>query len=208
MRTKTIISGLTAAAFIFLIVVASGVLVRAFLRHPPGGDSAAWAAWIQAFGSIGAIALAIALAFWQAWYTRQAARNSALERAVGIVRIVRTLTEALRKQLESMSSGTPSPLDNSVIRPYPAEEPFVELETAARAIPLLDLPDVAPVELTVGLLRLISTARETTRRIRMPTTPESRMFSTPQSPYSVSIQAADLLEKKCDAAMLRLRGCL
>ena len=76
---------------LFLLAFLAGMMVTAFLRWPPK-QSSDWAAWVQAFGAIGAIGVAIYVSWTQARNDRvreqehdHAERLRILEGPIGIM---------------------------------------------------------------------------------------------------------------------------
>jgi hypothetical protein len=120
-----------------------------------------WASWVQAVGSIAAILAACAVAWWQTWLMKSAARDAKRERLVVLFTAIYTLMIVFESDLSSLTDLLRTDEDAEELRQRVKHAgPFVEVERSAQAIPLHELPDAATVRVVIEFLGVIRLTRQ------------------------------------------------
>lgn len=189
--------------FSLALVAAGGwVWFAAFLESSAAG-------WVQAVGSVAAILAAAWLASWQLRRTREAEAQARKERMQAMLEVIATLNRLLILEVEARAAFMEQCQDMVVLKQFLTDsDPFADIETSARQIPVHDLLDVATVRLVFDLMRLTRVARELNARLRDQFHEVGGIFLRARKPYGMVLGGLQELGARCDAAAdsLKARG--
>jgi len=165
------------------------------------------ASWVQAWGSISAIAFAILIAYWQIRHSRALAKAERNKKALVMLEAVRTFVDLYAREIgaiAAMIDSSNSAVQSDFLLRIDPEAQFESTERSARAIPLHDLPDAAAVRLVVELMNHIRTDRNAIANLKL-ALKSGELAQAPRL-YSLKghVQAARRLLQKADAAIERL----
>ena len=127
------------------------------------------AAWVQAWGSIAAILVAVGVAWWQFYSSRLMARRARREKALVMIEAIGAFLSIYADELRSID-GALDNVDSQAVATFltkiKPETLFLSVERSIHAIPLHDLPDRGSVSLVVALMNQIRTDRDTLTRLK------------------------------------------
>ncbi len=132
-----------------------------------GAQPAECAAWVQAWGSVGAILVAVVVAWWQFHATLLVARRARREKAFVMVEAVGALLRLYANEIASVGAALERTPAQGVEVYFSFSDPqlmFATVERSIQTIPLHDLPDADSVNLVVAIQHQIRTARDVVAR--------------------------------------------
>jgi len=119
---------------------------------------AEWSGWMQAIFSVIAIAAAGLFAYLPIDAARRNAMRARQEGKRALVEIVAHLARMLTGEIAAKATEFDHRVGPRVYDVHPAAEPFAEVASAAKAIPLHQLQEVAEVQLVFALRKLAQRA--------------------------------------------------
>jgi hypothetical protein len=163
------------------------------------------ASWVQAWGSIAALAVAGFIAVLQIRAARTHAAAVERNKQRALIEVIATLARLLQMEIESRASLLTAETDEESRRAwFTAGTPFADVYEAAKAMPIHEFPNVGIVQLAFHIQRLAVMAINSFQKMVVEYDNATGIFLRRSRPFALVLMGLQELTDRCNLAAAAL----